>query len=251
MRIVVVGCLRNRERIAEVLKGLGYVRNPNPPTDMPENLFTDVGNLREAECRLMKYDPVDVLVADAIMNLDGGAVSVSWQEARQLFQNVHRGYFAKVKMVMTPMAAADSELSSLLAEIIKGARGKEMKRKVKILVVEDNPNMRELVLEQLADLGYDEVKSVENCRIALGSLGKEKFDLLITDRETPGMLGEELIRHARQTLQLRLPIIFMTGNNEPWVKEVAREAGADAFLLKPLDIKGLQQAIQDLCGGAQ
>lgn len=125
-----------------------------------------------------------------------------------------------------------------------------MKSSIRILVVDDNTDMRELVRDQLADLGCEEVVLAEDASVALGLLGNQVFNLLMTDQEMPGMLGTELVQYVRQELKLTLPIILMTSNADCQMVRVAKDVGANAFLLKPFEQEELRKAIQELCGGA-
>lgn len=79
----------------------------------------------------------------------------------------------------------------------------------KILIVEDDPSVREAMVEMLAILGYV-VHQAANGTEGLDMIKAAQFDLLITDFLMPGMTGAELIEKAK-ILQPSLPVIIVTG----------------------------------------
>lgn len=95
-------------------------------------------------------------------------------------------------------------------------------RSERILVVEDNADLRPLVVQLLVDLGY-QVHAVENAATALKLLdASEKFDLLFTDIGIPdGMNGYELAAAAQQK-QPWLKVLFTTGDTKAQSDEPAR-----------------------------
>ena len=113
---------------------------------------------------------------------------------------------------------------------------------IRILVAEDDEQMRDLLLRVLGDEGY-EVTAVQDGAVALARLEeKPGFDLVLTDVRMPGLDGMELLRRA-MARQLRQPVILMTafGSIESAV-EAMRE-GAHHYLAKPVDIEDLLEIV--------
>ena len=73
----------------------------------------------------------------------------------------------------------------------------------------------------------------------------DSFDLVITDQTMPYMTGEGLAQELRR-LRPDIPIILCTGFSHVMHAERARELGIDAFLMKPLAMQELAQAIQQV-----
>lgn len=118
-------------------------------------------------------------------------------------------------------------------------------RSLQILLVEDNDLVREVLGMSLGDLGHH-VREARDGREALAYLAAEEaraLELVITDRQMPGALGEEVVRAAKC---LGCKAILMSGDTPAVVQQVAMAAGADRILLKPLELKGLEQAIAEL-----
>ncbi|MEN8189813.1 MAG: response regulator [Thermodesulfobacteriota bacterium] len=111
-----------------------------------------------------------------------------------------------------------------------------------ILLVDDEEPLRVLGKRMLSYLGY----TVTCCRSgpeALERLKDSKTDTLITDQSMPGMPGTELIRQA-QKIQPGLPTLLCTGFSSIIDEEKAAASGIKNFLLKPLAITTLAQAVR-------
>ncbi len=114
-----------------------------------------------------------------------------------------------------------------------------------VLVVEDEPVIRALILEVLNELGYH-CQQAGNGLAALELLQSgTSIDLLITDVGLPGLNGRLLATQARQ-LQPRLKILFITGYAEDATFDRASSEGRMEMLTKPFGVKELVSTIQTL-----
>lgn len=119
-------------------------------------------------------------------------------------------------------------------------------KNLKVLIVEDNPNMRFLILQIMRALGIREVKEAEDGADALEALKLETFDLVITDWEMAPINGIELARLVRTASDSRnpfVPIIMLTAHTELSNVVEARDSGIDEFLAKPISAKSLYAKI--------
>lgn len=91
----------------------------------------------------------------------------------------------------------------------------------KILIVDDEPEIRAVVEEFLKIMNY-EVTTVSNGIEALDMMCVKKFDLVITDMMMPKMNGLELIRNIRKVKSM-LPIIVVTGTDYEALNQVQDE----------------------------
>jgi two-component system alkaline phosphatase synthesis response regulator PhoP len=115
----------------------------------------------------------------------------------------------------------------------------------KILVVEDHPDSRDLLALYLRMQGYT-VYTAEDGREGLKFIQLDCPHLIITDLSMPHLDGVEMIKRARQIPECRLtPIIVMTayGNEE---ESVARKAGANHTIGKPIEYESLIHRINEL-----
>jgi DNA-binding NtrC family response regulator len=113
---------------------------------------------------------------------------------------------------------------------------------VRILVVDDEPAVRDLTVEILRRTGY-EPQGVPTARQALDLLDEERFDLVVSDVMMPGMTGVELLYELRLR-QPDLRVILMTGGSEePERTTKAVELGAASLLYKPFSHAELKEAV--------
>src|SRR4249920_2037995 len=109
----------------------------------------------------------------------------------------------------------------------------------RVLVVEDEPNIRELVCLHLGLAGYA-CDGVGDGREALKRTEAERFDLLVLDVMIPGIDGLSLCRAVRNGRTNRdVPILMLTARGEEADKVVGLESGADDYLTKPFGVREL------------
>ena len=118
----------------------------------------------------------------------------------------------------------------------------------RILIAEDHPISQALVRRQLDLLGWS-CDVVSNGQAAYEALCQSDYTLLMTDCQMPLMNGYELATQWRQREQqnnrpTRLPIIAMTANALDGEIERCREAGMDDYLSKPVQLRQLEEKIQ-------
>ncbi|MEW8505245.1 MAG: response regulator [Candidatus Thiodiazotropha sp.] len=122
---------------------------------------------------------------------------------------------------------------------------------LRILVAEDSPVNRYLINEILTRYGYQAVMH-DNGKSALEQLMNEEFDLAILDMQMPAVTGIDITKEIRKsdTANSKLPVIILTANKTAEARERSINAGANAFLTKPIDTSSLQQIINDLAAGS-
>jgi DNA-binding response OmpR family regulator len=114
----------------------------------------------------------------------------------------------------------------------------------RILIIEDDQEMRSLLEDFLKDEGY-EADSAHDGLEALAKLAQESFDLLITDIRMPGLNGLDILSAVKK-FQFEMPVIVITafGGEEVFRRSIAR--GADGYLEKPIRFHKLRNLIQEL-----
>ena len=109
----------------------------------------------------------------------------------------------------------------------------------RVLVVEDEPNIRELVCLHLGHEGYA-CEGVGDGHSALKRSETERFDLMVLDVMLPGLDGLSLCRAVRNgTTNQDVPILMLTARREESDKVVGLESGADDYLTKPFGVREL------------
>jgi DNA-binding response OmpR family regulator len=111
----------------------------------------------------------------------------------------------------------------------------------KIVLVEDEPSIREVVSLYLRRAGYD-VTCFEDGVTALNSLVKQLPDLVILDVMLPGMDGFTITRNLRD--QSDVPIILLTSRREESDRIAGLELGADDYVVKPFSPQELVSRVR-------
>jgi len=109
----------------------------------------------------------------------------------------------------------------------------------RVLVVEDEPHIRELVCLHLGHEGYS-CEAVGDGAQALSLTESERFDLLVLDVMIPGLDGLSLCRAIRNGHTNRdVPILMLTARRDESDKVIGLESGADDYLTKPFGVREL------------
>jgi CheY-like chemotaxis protein len=115
-------------------------------------------------------------------------------------------------------------------------------RSKKILVIDDNPMVANMVVRSLRRLGHTDVGVASGCREALEIAERTHPDLIIVDIDMPEVDGIETAR--RITAINPCSIIFSTGLWDDKTLQRSREVQATGYLVKPFSPAQLQAALQ-------
>jgi two-component system, NtrC family, response regulator PilR len=116
-----------------------------------------------------------------------------------------------------------------------------MSPRQKVLIVDDEPDIRELLEITLGRMKLD-TYSARNASEALALLKRETFDLCLTDMRLPDGTGLELVQHIQQRYpQIPVAMITAYGNVDTAIN--ALKAGAFDFLTKPVDLSRLRELV--------
>lgn len=111
----------------------------------------------------------------------------------------------------------------------------------KILVVDDDKNICELVRLYLKKEGYDVICSYDGLG-ALRELRENKFCAAILDIMLPGLDGTDVLKEIRKTSNM--PVIMLTAKGETFDKVLGLELGADDYVVKPFEPKELMARLK-------
>lgn len=115
---------------------------------------------------------------------------------------------------------------------------------LRVLLVEDDDDNRELMAEVLTSAGCD-VLSAASGQEGLKTLSEHSVDVVVTDVGMPGMGGLEMARAAK-AIAPRVPVVVVTGWAERDDIASARGKDVDAVLIKPVDPDALTQTVSDV-----
>jgi signal transduction histidine kinase/CheY-like chemotaxis protein len=118
-------------------------------------------------------------------------------------------------------------------------RGRE-----RILLIDDEEQVVAVTGELLESLGYTVTgKTSARESLLLFLKSANEFDLVITDLTMPYLTGLELCKKMKE-IRPNIPIILFTGYLEEFSSEAAREAGVDAFFMKPVSFKEMAKIVR-------
>ena len=123
----------------------------------------------------------------------------------------------------------------------------EMETGGNILVVDDNNFLRIVVSKMLSLLGY-EVSSADSGENGLSIFIKNKFDIVLSDYEMPGMDGVAFACSIKKSSP-RTPVVIMTGAGRETVFS-RKSTAVDEVISKPFTLAGIDETIQNLLGRA-
>lgn len=121
-----------------------------------------------------------------------------------------------------------------------------------ILTVDDSPVVQRLLRLTLVQEGHTIVKAGDGdsgleAVVARDQRGEPPFDLIITDVNMPKLGGIELVQRLRTVRACdKVPIVFLTTASSPDMKQQGRQAGANAWLVKPVGPQQIRDAVSRL-----
>ncbi len=122
-----------------------------------------------------------------------------------------------------------------------------MQKKQKILIVDDEMAIRNMLDVFLSSRGHD-VLTAQNAREAINLIERRKLDLLLLDIHMPEVSGEELLSHLRTRERIggrdRLPVLIVSGILTTHLVPRLVESGADGLIVKPLDLLRIIEEIE-------
>jgi two-component system OmpR family response regulator len=113
-----------------------------------------------------------------------------------------------------------------------------------LLIVEDDDALAALLSAQMATFGHISVIAADG-RQALDAVGSQAFDVVILDRILPGMDGISVLERLRQA-NVAVPILMLTALGQSANKVEGLNAGADDYLVKPVDPNELNARLHAL-----
>ena len=145
--------------------------------------------------------------------------------------------------VYLPVCEAADDLESRTPADRRGTRGQGT-----ILVVEDEPPLRRLVVSVLAAAGHQVLEAVNGYEAIALAEGHEQIDLLLTDVIMPGITGPDVVARLRSH-RPELAVLYMSGYDNELIDQKALERTA-SFLPKPFTPHSLLASVNELIGVA-
>ncbi len=118
-----------------------------------------------------------------------------------------------------------------------------------ILIVEDNPTNAMIIKHLARKVTVEEIKVAGDGNTALMLCHAENFEMLIVDHLLPGMSGLQFVKAVRLMDRYRdVPVVMVTADDEPRLREEAKAAGITDFLHKPVEAVAFRKLLSDHIG---
>jgi DNA-binding NtrC family response regulator len=121
--------------------------------------------------------------------------------------------------------------------------------KKRILVVDDNRDIRNVLSRMLCLMGF-EVALAGNGIEALAVFHESSFDLVVTDLQMPIMEGSELAQFVKETSPTT-PVILLTGTDRETVWKKVAKGSIDSVIFKPFKLNDFQSTVQGALASGQ
>jgi two-component system sensor histidine kinase RpfC len=172
----------------------------------------------------------------AALSAGFGAVLELPAEKRQIFNVLHA-------------ISSVEEVGEGVVRLQDYARRDPNARRLRVLVADDNPTNRE-VLGRILERGGHDATLVADGDLALDAMETGSFDVVLLDRNMPGLSGLETLQAIRLMTRgrERVPVVMLSADVTPEAKAECLQAGADSFLPKPIEALRLLEELRGLAG---
>jgi two-component system, cell cycle sensor histidine kinase and response regulator CckA len=195
-------------------------------------------------------DPIDLLITDVVMpGMTGRELATRLSASRERLKVLYMsGYAADViakqgvidaGMAYLPKPFAPAELAAKVREVLG-----EPEPRRRILVIDDDPAVRNCVAETLVRAGFEVLPAADG-GAGLGLVESHHVDLVITDLVMPEREGLETVKLLRERFPA-VRVIAMSGAFEGEYLKAAARMGAQATFLKPVDTGRLLAAVREM-----
>ena len=114
----------------------------------------------------------------------------------------------------------------------------------RILVIEDTEDNRQIVGDLLSSAGYELIEAVDGLE-GVATAEREQPDLILMDIHLPGMNGIQALKVLRaDAATAKIPVIAVTASVMQQDRNLITEAGFDAYVAKPINLKEFLDAVR-------
>ncbi|HUU41447.1 MAG TPA: chemotaxis response regulator CheY [Desulfatiglandales bacterium] len=118
---------------------------------------------------------------------------------------------------------------------------------MRVLVVDDFATMRRIIKNVLRQIGFTNITEADDGKTAISELKNEKYDLILSDWNMPGMSGLELLNEVRSDNELKnLPFVMITAEAKKEHIIEAVKAGVTSYVVKPFTAETVGEKLKKI-----
>ena len=123
----------------------------------------------------------------------------------------------------------------------------ELDTSIRILIAEDNPNLRQVLVNIIKKIGYEKILEAENGEIAWQFIQRGGVELVLTDWAMPGLDGMQLLKKIRNSNSptCDIPFLMITAADTKNAIMSAGKSGVDAYVIKPFSVSTVVEKIKE------
>jgi PAS domain S-box-containing protein len=218
------------------------------PANQQDILFTPFTQVNSSSGRKYGGTGLGLVISKQLAELMGGRIGVESEEG----EGATFWFTAKFEKQSDNAGSADEKSAKIEGAgaidrfAARHAISESVKRKIRILVAEDNPVNQKVAQAMLRNMGF-QADVVANGQETVNALQIIPYDLVLMDCQMPEMDGFEATRCIRQegskVLNPRIPIIAMTAFNMQGDRERCVQAGMTDFIAKPVQPRDLAEML--------
>jgi len=266
-RIMLVGFpLADREPISQTLQGWGAITVvPATLDEAAQRLIADIGIARPFHSVLVWADDIKSAEMSAgslqrnaraplilcVPQSADATLAAGLSGAKSMFASMLR-VPVRTRLLFNVLhsisAVEETDSHAGVVQLRDYLRRRSQDRQYRIIVADDSATNRQ-VIGKILERGGHAVTLVDDGEAVLDALETAEFDLAVLDRNMPGMGGIESLKAIRvmQSDGRHLPVIVLSADVTPDTRTECSDAGADAFLSKPVEAIRLLDMVTELC----
>ena len=220
------------------------------PQEAKARIFQAFEQADRSHARQFGGTGLGTTIAKSLTELLGGTIAFTSTEGAGSHFWIDIGFARATVATRLPLAATPASGANVIAFDDPFVRHRARVDPLHVLVADDQPANLTVLCRLLEKAGH-RARSVHSGDEVLAAIETDSFDCVIIDLHMPGISGIDTIKHARmmQSGRERTPFIVLSADATPATLRSAEQAGAFAYLAKPIVVGRLLDTLSDIAAG--